>query len=133
MIKKPYDPLSDKKYMSEKMRAYFGNVLKQKLEELEKRETRLKAELTPVEQKETDVTDIGSNLEQIREAAAAYAMVGREIQATEAAIRRLRDGLYGYCLATGDEIGVARLKANPVTTLCLEAQEQKEKKSRVVL
>lgn len=47
------------------------------------------------------------------------------------ALQRIEDGSYGLCEECGEEIGVARLKARPVTTLCIDcksAQEAQEKK-----
>lgn len=49
------------------------------------------------------------------------------------ALKRLDDGEYGICEACGEKIGVARLKARPVTTLCIEcksSQEVEEKRSK---
>ena len=43
-----------------------------------------------------------------------------------AALLRIDDGSYGYCEETGEEIGVRRLEARPVATLCLEAQQRRE-------
>ncbi len=46
------------------------------------------------------------------------------------ALERIDDGSYGICDGCGEEIGLERLKARPVTTLCIEcktAQEAKEK------
>ncbi len=43
------------------------------------------------------------------------------------ALERIEDGEYGYCLETGEEIGVERLMARPIATLCLEAQERHER------
>ena len=45
----------------------------------------------------------------------------------EAALRRIDDGDYGYCEETGEEIGVLRLDARPIATLCVEAQERHER------
>jgi len=42
------------------------------------------------------------------------------------ALRRIADGNYGYCEETGEEIGLKRLEARPVATLCVEAQERRE-------
>ena len=42
------------------------------------------------------------------------------------ALLRIDDGSYGYCEETGEEIGIQRLEARPVATLCLEAQERRE-------
>ena len=42
------------------------------------------------------------------------------------AIARIDDESYGYCEETGEEIGLQRLEARPVATLCVEAQERRE-------
>jgi len=43
------------------------------------------------------------------------------------ALDRIEDGTYGYCEETGEEIGVERLMARPIATLCVEAQERHER------
>jgi len=51
----------------------------------------------------------------------------------EEALRRLEDGEYGTCERCGEDISVARLKARPMTTLCIEcksSEEVEERKSR---
>ncbi len=48
------------------------------------------------------------------------------------AFERIESGSYGRCEECGDEIGIARLKARPVTTLCIScksAQEARERQS----
>ena len=45
----------------------------------------------------------------------------------DAALDRIEDGSYGYCEETGEEIGIARLMARPIATLCVEAQERHER------
>ncbi len=52
------------------------------------------------------------------------------IRKIEEAIQRIEDGSYGYCLETGEPIGVKRLEARPVATLCIEAQERRERRER---
>ena len=54
------------------------------------------------------------------------------INKIDAALRRIEDGEYGYCEATGEPIGVARLDARPIATLSVEAQERHERKERTV-
>lgn len=44
----------------------------------------------------------------------------------DAALMRIEEGSYGFCDETGEEIGLKRLEARPVATLCLEAQERRE-------
>ena len=50
------------------------------------------------------------------------------------ALGRIDDGSYGKCEECGQDIGIERLKARPVTTLCIECkslQEAQERKLRV--
>jgi DnaK suppressor protein len=44
----------------------------------------------------------------------------------DSALNRVEDGSYGFCEETGEEIGLQRLEARPVATLCVEAQERRE-------
>ena len=46
------------------------------------------------------------------------------------ALKRIDNGTYGYCEETGEPIGLKRLEARPIATLCIEAQEQHEKKEK---
>ena len=49
------------------------------------------------------------------------------------ALQRLNDGEYGLCEECGEEIGIERLKARPVTTLCIgckSSQEIEERKAK---
>ena len=46
------------------------------------------------------------------------------------ALDRIENGTYGYCEETGEPIGLGRLEARPVTTLCIEAQERHERKEK---
>jgi DnaK suppressor protein len=52
------------------------------------------------------------------------------IRKIEEALKRIDDGTYGYCLETGEEIGIKRLEARPVATLTIEAQERRERRER---
>ena len=42
------------------------------------------------------------------------------------ALQRLNDGEFGICEECGEEIGIERLKARPVTTLCIECKSNQE-------
>jgi DnaK suppressor protein len=52
------------------------------------------------------------------------------IRKIDEALARIEDGSYGYCLETGEPIGVKRLEARPVATLSLEAQERRERREK---
>ena len=53
------------------------------------------------------------------------------INKIDRALKRLKDGTYGYCEDTGEPIGLKRLIARPIATLCIEAQEKHEKKEKI--
>ncbi|MEM1146007.1 MAG: RNA polymerase-binding protein DksA [Pseudomonadota bacterium] len=48
------------------------------------------------------------------------------IRKIDLALERIAQGTYGYCDETGEEIGLGRLEARPIATLCVEAQERHE-------
>jgi DnaK suppressor protein len=52
------------------------------------------------------------------------------IRKIDEALSRIEDGSYGYCIETGEPIGVKRLEARPVATLCIEAQERRERREK---
>jgi DnaK suppressor protein len=42
------------------------------------------------------------------------------------ALHKIERGGYGFCEETGEPIGLKRLEARPIATLCIEAQERHE-------
>ena len=51
----------------------------------------------------------------------------KELQEIDAALAKLKDGSYGICEATGELIGIPRLKYIPWIRLSVEAQEKVER------
>lgn len=49
----------------------------------------------------------------------------------DAALGRIEKGEYGYCVVTGDPIGLARLNARPIATMTVEAQQAHERREKV--
>lgn len=49
------------------------------------------------------------------------------VKKINSALERIDDGEYGYCEETGENISVARLKARPIATMTVEAQERHER------
>ena len=49
----------------------------------------------------------------------------------DSALKRRKDGTYGFCEDTGEPIGLKRLMARPVATLSIEAQEKHEKEQKI--
>ena len=55
----------------------------------------------------------------------------RLIRKIQAALQRIDDGSYGICDDCGEEIGVPRLKARPVTKLCINCKSKQEEDERL--
>ena len=53
------------------------------------------------------------------------------ISKIDSAIKKIKDGTYGYCAETGEPIGIKRLIARPIATLCIAAQEKHEKEEKI--
>ena len=47
------------------------------------------------------------------------------------ALERIEEGTYGICEDCGEEISTERLKARPVTTLCIDCKKTQETEERV--
>ena len=53
------------------------------------------------------------------------------ISKIDGALKKIQDGTYGFCEETAEPIGLKRLMARPVATLCIAAQEKHEKEEKV--
>jgi DnaK suppressor protein len=126
VLKKGYKPKKSEKYMSERQQEYFRQKLLSWREELveESRET--------INHLQSEVRDVGDEAERAtRETENSLELRTRDryrklIRKIDKALIRLEEGDYGYCEETGEEIGLDRLEARPIATLCLDAQERWE-------
>jgi DnaK suppressor protein len=122
----------DDDYMGPRQLAYF----KQRL--LDWRSKLLKeVEETLAELRHDSHHEVGDEADRAtREAAQTLELRTRDryrklLSKIDAALDRIDNGTYGWCEDTGEPIGLARLKARPVTTLCVEAQERRELRERL--
>ncbi len=46
------------------------------------------------------------------------------------ALKKIEEGEYGICESCGDEIGLKRLEARPVTDLCIRCKEEQERREK---
>ena len=54
----------------------------------------------------------------------------RELAQIENALERMRNGTYGICEECEEAISEERLKARPVTTLCIDCKKKQENEER---
>lgn len=50
-----------------------------------------------------------------------------ELERIEAALRRIAEGDYGYCVKCGDEIATKRLDLDPTASTCIDCAHQAER------
>ena len=125
-LSKGYKPKKKEEYMSPEQQEYFLRKLLNWREDLveESRET--------ISNLREEVRDVGDEAERAtRETENSLELRTRDryrklINKIDKALIRLDEGEYGYCDETGEEIGLARLEARPIATLCLDAQERWE-------
>lgn len=59
---------------------------------------------------------------------------GRErklLKKIDQALEKIEGGTYGICEACGEEINIKRLKARPVTTMCIECKTEQEEEEKL--
>jgi DnaK suppressor protein len=122
----PYKPRRGEDYMSPAQLAHFGSILQAWKREL----------MFEVDRTVHHMQDEAANFPDPNDRATQESEFGLELRTRDrerkllrkidSALARIEDGTYGYCEETGEEIGLKRLEARPVATLCLEAQERRE-------
>jgi DnaK suppressor protein len=114
---------------------FFRNLLNQRMQEL-RSEAGKTVEDMDAEENFPDPTDRAS-MESNRNSVLRIRDRERKlIFKIQEALLRLDEGAYGICEQCGEEIGIERLKARPVTTLCISCksdQENEERKARRVV
>jgi DnaK suppressor protein len=122
----PYQPKRGEDYMSDEQLEHFREILSAWKREL----------MYEVDRTVHHMQDEAANFPDPNDRATQESEFGLELRTRDrerkllrkidSALARIDDGSYGYCDETGEEIGLKRLEARPVATLCLEAQERRE-------
>ena len=121
-----YNPLNDSRYMSLRMRRYFQDRLYNELQEVLKEEHLLSLSFAENATREPDFVD-QSTMDGLRFNHHMYQEHEQNLRhEIEAALQRLADGSFGYCVATGKPIGIQRLIATPYAMYCFDVQAEKE-------
>ena len=122
----PYKPKRGEEYMSQGQLDHFHKILSAWKREL----------MFEVDRTVHHMQDEAANFPDPNDRATQESEFGLELRTRDrerkllrkidSALARIEEGSYGYCDETGEEIGLKRLEARPVATLCLEAQERRE-------
>jgi len=131
-ISKNYTPKDTEKYMCEKHKMYFRNKLIEWKKDLVKiNNDALYNSSLDDNSTSADIVDQASSYTEKNVEMRAINRQIKLISKIDAALKRIKDGTYGFCQETGDPIGLKRLMARPVATLCIAAQEKHEKEEKV--
>lgn len=87
-----------------------------------------------IEQVKADnVLDEGDEASAEAEVSMLYRLRDRErylFKKIDKALEKIEDGTFGTCEECGDDIGVKRLEARPVTDLCVKCKEDEEQREK---
>ena len=127
---KPYIAKRGEQYMGKQQLGHFQQILetwkRDLMEEVDRTVSHMKDEAANF----PDPNDRATQEEEFSLELRTRDRERKLIRKIEEALKRIEDGSYGYCLETGEEIGIKRLEARPVATLSIEAQERRERRER---
>jgi DnaK suppressor protein len=131
VIEDNYRPSDEEPFMNERQKEYFRRKLNAWRESILAESKETLAALQNESENHPDIADRASS-----ETDRAIELRARDrqrklIAKIEAALTRLDDGSYGFCIETGDPISLRRLDARPIATLSVEAQERHERRERI--
>ena len=117
--------MPDNEYMNLEQREYFRHLLMEM-------QSKLKSEIDAARVNMHAPSDVGDSLD----LASSAEMMQLSLRTTERktkllhkveeALIRVDSGTYGYCVETGQAIGLKRLLARPTATLSIDSKEQQE-------
>tara|TARA_A200000113_G_scaffold66146_3_gene57397 strand:- start:22 stop:456 length:435 start_codon:yes stop_codon:yes gene_type:complete len=129
IVPQDYDPETDKgDFMNPVMLEFFRQeLLKWRADLLQESQDTISKTLQGTDLQKPDLTDRASE-----ETDHALELRTRDrerklVKKINSALERIDDDEYGYCEETGEPISIGRLKARPIATLSLEAQERHER------
>jgi DnaK suppressor protein len=130
-LDRDYAPHEGEEYMSERQLNYFRVLL------LEWKKSILSASENTLQSlqdgpiREPDLTDRASSETDWGIELRTRDRQRKLIAKIDSALRRIDEGEYGWCEATGEPIGIYRLIARPIATMTVEAQQAHERREKV--
>ena len=131
-ISKTYIPNLKEKYMCEKHKLFFKKkLIEWKTEIVRSNNEALYKSSLDDNSASADIVDQASSYTEKNVEMKAINRQIKLISKINQAIKKIENGTYGFCEETGEPIGIKRLIARPVATLCIAAQEKHEKEEKV--
>ena len=131
-ISKNYVPKETEKYMCEKHKVFFKRKLNEWKTDLTKSSNEALYNGSMDDNSvSADIVDQASSYTDKNVEMKAINRQIKLISKINQAIKKIENGTYGFCEETGEPIGIKRLMARPIATLCIAAQEKHEKDEKV--
>jgi len=131
-ISNKYEPKLTEKYMCEKHKIYFKKKLSDwKTEIVRTNNEALYNGSLDDNSVSADIVDQASSYTDKNVEMKAINRQIKLITKIDGAIKKIENGTYGFCEETGEPIGLKRLMARPIASLCIAAQEKHEKEEKV--
>ena len=131
-ISKTYIPKEKEKYMCAKHLAFFKKKLSDwKVDLIKTNNEALYNSSMDDNSTSADIVDQASSYTEKNVEMRAINRQIKLISKIDSALKRIKEGTYGFCEDTGEPIGLKRLMARPVATLSIEAQEKHEKDEKI--
>ena len=131
-ISKTYIPNLKEKYMCEKHKSVFKKkLIEWKTEIVRSNNEALYNSSLDDNSASADIVDQASSYTEKNVEMKAINRQIKLISKIDGAIKKIENGIYGFCEETGEPIGIKRLIARPVAALCIAAQEKHEKEEKV--
>ena len=127
---KPYKAKKGEEYMSEAQIKHFTEILENWKMELMNEVDRTVDHMKDEAANFPDPADRATQEEEFSLELRTRDRERKLIKKIDESLEMISNGEYGYCEETGEEIGLARLEARPIATLCLDAQERWELRQR---
>jgi DnaK suppressor protein len=125
-----YKPSAKEEYMSPQQLEYFRRKLIAWKEDILRESKQTLHHIQEETLQQPDITDRASLETDMALELRTRDRERKLIAKIDSALERIEQGEYGYCEDTGQPIGLPRLEARPIATLCLEAQERHERHER---
>ena len=131
-ISKTYVPKETEKYMCEKHKVFFKRKLNEWKTDLTKSSNEALYNGSMDDNSvSADIVDQASSYTDKNVEMKAINRQIKLISKINQAIKKIENGTYGFCEETGEPIGIKRLMARPIATLCIAAQEKHENDEKV--
>ena len=123
---KPYIQRKNEPYMNQAQLKHFGNILTSWRGELVAEVFKTVIYMKDEAAKFPDSADRATQESEFGLELRTRDRERKLLRKIDSALNRIASNSYGFCEDTGEKIGIRRLEARPVATLCLEAQERRE-------